>query len=571
MKRLIKNGSVINVFTGQLENVNVLIENDKIIGVGSYSDEDADSVTDAKGKYICPGFIDGHIHIESTMLTPAEFAKVCVPHGTTSVVADPHEIANVCGSAGIRYMLEAGENIPLSVYIMLPSCVPATPFCESGAVLEASDLKELYNHPRVLGLGEVMNYVGVINENEGLLQKIEDAHSFGLTVNGHAPLLSGRELDRYISKGINDDHECSSAEEAKERIRKGQRVMIRQGTAAKNLEALLPLFDEPWAHRCLLVTDDKHPADLLSEGHIDGIIRLAVQSGKSAITGIRMATLWAAECFNLKYIGAIAPGYKADILILDDLDSVSVSEVYRNGICVARGGKMLESKAPEIRPDIDKAIRNSFYMDKLCAEDFKLGYKSVRQCRVIVLIKNELLTEEKIMDVDFDKYNGIDIERDIVKIAVAERHLNTGHKGIGFITGTGLKCGAIASSVSHDSHNLIIIGTNEEDMATAANRLRQLGGGCIVVKCGEIISEMPLPLAGLMTELPAAEIAKQNEAVRKSVHTLGAPEDIELFMTMAFVSLPVIPHLKITTRGLIDVDSQKTVPLLYKGISKNLS
>lgn len=564
MRLLLKGGTVINVFTGEMSVEDVLVEDSRIIGVGKYDAQDGDTVRDVTGKYICPGFIDGHIHIESTMLTPMEFARVSVPHGTTAVVADPHEIANVCGNTGIGYMLEASRDIPLTVYLMLPSCVPATQFDESGARLTAKDLEPFYSDPRVLGLGEMMNYPGVLAGDPEVRKKIESAVAHGKIVNGHAPLLSGNALDAYVAAGIRDDHECSSAKEAKERIRKGQRVMIRQGTAARNLEALLPLFEEPWAHRCLLVTDDKHPADLLQRGHIDDMIRQAARAGKDPVIGIRMATFWAAECFGLKDLGAVAPGYQADLLVLDDLESVSVCDVYRRGIRVVENGQMLPCKAPVIRRDFKKAIRNSFYMEKLSPKDFLIDAQGVKKSRVIRLVPHELLTDEWITDVDYDSQNGVDTGRDILKIAVVERHLNTGHKGIGLISGTGLKSGAIASSVSHDSHNLIIIGTNEEDMAFAGNCIREMGGGSIVVQDGKVIEQMPLPLAGLMTDVPAAEIAAQNERVRESVHTLGVPEELEPFMTMAFVSLPVIPHIKITTKGLVDVDHQKLVPLLIE-------
>ena len=331
MKTLIKNGKVINVFTKEIEKLNILIEDDKIIGTGDYCDADADIVNDVKGKYVCPGFIDGHIHIESTMLLPSELARVCVPHGTTSIVADPHEIANVCGNTGIAYMLAASENIPLNVYIMLPSCVPATGFDESGAVLRSDDLEPFYEHPRVLGLAEMMNYPGVLADDSEVLAKIAAAKKRRLKVNGHAPLLSGKNLDKYIAAGISDDHECSSFDEARERIRKGQWVMIREGTSARNLDGLINLFDEPYAHRCILVTDDKHPADLLQNGHIDSIIRKAVQQGKSAITGIRMATIQAAQCLGIENKGAVAPGYAADLSVLNDLETVDVSDVYLAG------------------------------------------------------------------------------------------------------------------------------------------------------------------------------------------------------------------------------------------------
>ncbi len=561
MKTLFKNGTVINVFTGEAEQTNVLIEDEKIIGVGDYTDAEADIIRDVSGKYICPGFIDGHIHIESTMLLPAEFARVCVPHGTTAVVADPHEIANVCGRAGIEFMLEASENIPLTVYVMLPSCVPASAFDESGATLEAEDLEEFYAHPRVLGLAEVMSYPAVIAGNPKVMQKIRAAQRHGRTVNGHAPLLSGKNLDKYITAGVGDDHECSSAKEAQERIRKGQRVMIRQGTAARNLEALLPLFEEPWAHRCLLVTDDKHPADLLHGGHIDDIIREAARAGKNPITGIRMATLWAAENFGLKGVGAVAPGYTADLLVLDDLDTVAVRDVYRKGMLVAENGCILSENTPAVRQKLENAVRDSFRLEPLSEKDFHIDCADKRSCRLIQLIAHELLTEEKITELDFGRQNGIDLDRDILKIAVVERHLNTGHKCVGFISGIGLKSGAIASSVSHDSHNLIIIGSNERDMAIAGNRVRALGGGYVTVQNGEILAEMPLPIGGVMSDASAEVVAEQNEQLRQSAHVLGAPQDVEPFMTMAFVSLSVIPHLKITTKGLIDVDRQQLVPL----------
>lgn len=559
MKTLLKNGFVINVFTGEIEKKNVLFEKGKILGVGDYADDEADVVEDVSGKYICPGFIDGHIHIESTMLTPYEFAKAVVIHGTTAVVADPHEIANVSGELGIRYMLEASEKLPLTVYVVLPSCVPATVFDESGAVLGAEDLRKFYEHTRVLGLGEVMDYPGVISGNEEILKKISDARMYKKTVNGHAPLLSGKALDKYIAAGINDDHECISAEEAKERIRKGQWLMIREGTAARNLTALLPLFDKPWSDRCLLVTDDRHPADLLQKGHIDGMIRKAAEAGKSVITGIRMATIQAAQCFGLRGVGAIAPGYESDILVLSDLEKVQVSDVYYHGKKVVENGSIIEFKESEINGDVYNAVHNSFKMDELTDRDFYIEPKGER-CRVIKTIPDQLITEELITDIDFTNNNGINIEKDILKIAVIERHHNTGHIGLGFISGIGMKKGAIASSVSHDSHNLIVIGADEKDMAIAANKILSMNGGLTVVADNEVIASMALPIAGLMSELSAKEAADENEKIRRAVYSLGVCRDIEPFMTMAFVSLPVIPKLKMTTRGLIDVEHQKLVP-----------
>ena len=562
MKTLIKNGTVVNVFSNSLEKENVLIEDDTIIGVGAYDDSDAEVVYDATGKYICPGFIDGHIHIESTMLTPYEFAKAVLPHGTTSVVADPHEIANVCGLKGIDYMLASSENLPLNVYINIPSCVPATPFDESKMAIEAQEIEHYYENPRVLGLAEMMNYPGVLQEDFKVMKKIQDAHAHRKVVDAHGPLLSGKDLDKYISAGISNEHECTNSQEAIEKLKKGQRIMIRQGTAAKDLISLLPLFDEPYCHRCLLVTDDKHSADIIKEGHIDHIIRMAVAHGKSVITAIKMATIQAAESFNLMYVGAIAPGYKADLLILDDLTQVAISQVYAKGVLVYSQGNLMNFDKPNVNEKLDKAVRNSFYNKKLEEDDFFIEPKA-EHCRVIKINPGQLLTDEFVAKIDWKNNNGISIKDDILKLAVIERHGNTGHIGVGFIKGIGLKKGAIASSVSHDSHNLIVIGTNQKDMACVANCVRNMGGGNAVCVEGDIISKMPLPIAGLMTEVDAHTAAMENEQVRKAVYELGTPLDVEPFMMMAFVSLPVIPHLKMTPGGLVDVDQFKRVSI-YK-------
>lgn len=560
VKKLLKNGTVVNVFTGELQRENVLIENGIIIGTGSYGDDEADETDDLTGKYICPGFIDGHIHIESTMLMPSELARVCLPHGTTRIVADPHEIANVCGVSGIEFMLSASENLPFDVNIMLPSCVPATPFDESGAVLSAEDLKQFYSEKRVLGLAEMMNYPGVVFGDADIAQKIADAREYNRVVDGHAPMITGKNLDKYISAGIQSDHECSSFEEGAERIRKGQWLMIRQGTAAKNLKELLPLFEEPYCRRCLLVTDDKHPHDLLNGGHIDGIIREAVSMGKSVVTAIQMATIQAAQCFGIKYAGAVAPGYKADLAILDNLENVSVCDVYFEGKKVVNNKKTVQFKAPEINADLMYKVKNSFNLKPLSANDFCIEEKG-QKCRVIKIIPNQILTDEIVEKIDWSKNGGIDVERDILKLAVIERHHGTGHIGLGFVKGTGLKNGAIASSVSHDSHNLIVIGTNNSDMALAANHIHKIGGGNAVVSNGKVVADMALPIAGLMTDIKAEKIAEKNFQVRDAVHKLGVFPEIEPFMNMAFVSLPVIPNLKMATTGLVDVNEFKHVSL----------
>ena len=562
MKTLLKNAKIINVFTDSIDENNILIEDDKIIGVGNYNDNDADIIENLNGKYVCPGFIDAHMHIESTMLTPYEFSKVSLPHGTTSVIADPHEIANVCGIDGIKYMLECSENLPSHIYINLPSCVPATPFDESAANLEANDLSPLYNEKRVLGLAEMMNYPGVIFNDKNVHAKINDAKEKGKIIDGHAPLLSGKDLDKYISAGIQTDHECSVLSEAIEKLSKGQWIMIRQGTAARNLEALLPLFDEPYNHRCILATDDRHPADLMSEGHIDNIIRLAIKSGKNAITAIRMATLQAAQCYNLQFVGAIAPGYRADMLVLNDLNTIDILDVYSNGKKIVNNKLLKDIKKPIANKELTKKVLNSFNVNELDEKDFYIEPKT-KKCRVIKLVKGELLTDEIIANINWDSNNGIDTNNDILKLAVIERHNNTGHIGLGFINGIGLKKGAIASSVSHDSHNLIVIGTNDKDIALAANHIRQIGGGNAIAVDGKIYADMALPIAGLMADKGANIVAQENEKVRTAVYNLGVPNDVEPFMNMAFVSLPVIPHIKMTPQGLVDVDKFARIPLYF--------
>lgn len=561
MKTLLKNARVVNVFTETIEETNVLIEKDKIIGVGDYyTDGDADVIEDLSGKYICPGFIDGHIHIESTMMVPYSLAQSVLVHGTTAVVTDPHEIANVCGVDGIRYMLEMSENLPLHVYVMIPSCVPATCFDEAGASLKAEDIEFLYNEKRVLGLAEMMNYPGVIYDDAPTLDKIKSCVEKGRPVDGHAPLLSGRDLDKYISAGINSDHECSSAEEAIEKLSKGQWIMIRQGSAAKNLEKLLPLFEAPYYLRSILATDDRNPADIIAEGHIDNIVRLAIKAGKNPVRAIKMASFNPAQYFGIDRVGAVACGYKADLLVLDNLDNIEIKDVYSNGVKVVDNKKLLDFEIPKAEDMITGSVMNSFHMPDLKKEDFFIEPKG-NKVRVIEVIPGEILTNELILELDFDKNNGIDVDKDIIKIAVIERHKNTGHKGVGYIKGIGIKNGALAGSVSHDSHNLIVIGSSDEDCCIAANHIKKIGGGLCVVKEGKVISEVRLPVAGLMSTESAANIAKANEVLRESAKELGVYDNIEPFMNMAFVSLPVIPVLKMTTQGLVNVSEFKRVDL----------
>lgn len=561
MKTLLKGGKVVNVFTDKVIEADVLIRDNLVIGVGSYEAADADTVIDVTGKIICPGLIDGHIHVESSMLTPVEFTKVALPHGTTTIIMDSHEIANVCGSTGLGFMLRSSEGLPITMYMALPSCVPATPFDENGATLDAATLHPFYSHPRVIALGEVMDYPGVIHENPAVVAKVNDAHAMNMTVNGHAPLLSGKDLDAYLSHGIDDDHECTSADEAKERISKGQTVMIRQGTAAQDLLNLLPLFEDPWSRHCILATDDKHPADLLNLGHIDHMVRMAADNGKSPLVAIRMASLQAARHFGLRHLGAVAPGYQADLLVLNDLDKMDVKDVWKAGKPVCLDKQVLPFDEPQLSKDMWKSVLHSFYMNTMRPDHFHLEPRSSR-CRVISVTPGSLLTGCDIEEINWSKDNGVDLSRDILKLAVIERHLKTGHIGLGLIRGLGLKRGAIAASIAHDSHNLIVVGTNEEDMALAANTVHHQAGGSVAVVDGKVLGIQELPVAGLMSMKNAQETAEQNEHMRRVVHEdMGVAEGIEPFMHMAFVSLPVIPDLKMTTRGLVDVNRWEQVSL----------
>lgn len=555
MNTLLKNGKVINVFTGTIEKKDILIENNRIVEVREEIEGAADLVENVENQWICPGLIDGHIHLESTMLMPFELSKICLPHGTTSVVADPHEIANVCGTEGIDFMMEASGGLPLHTYFMLPSCVPATPYDENGARLSARELKPYYEYENVLGLAEVMDYYGVLEKREDIMKKIRDARTYHKKIDGHAPLLSGKELDAYIAAGIGTDHECSNVDEAVEKLKKGQWIMIREGSSARNLNQLMPLFDEPFCHRCLLVTDDRHPSDIIREGHIDHMIRKAVKDGKSVVTAIQMATIQAAQCFGISDVGAIALGYRADLLIIDDLEKFQIRHVYADGKKVVENKEILDYPKPEISKDRMERMKNSFHLLPVKKEDFYLEPQN--PCRVIGLLEGNLITEERIIEINWNEQNGIDTNEDILKLAVLERHQNTNHKGIGLIHGIGLKKGAIASSVSHDSHNLIVIGAKEEDMAVAANRIIELGGGYVIVSEGKVLCELPLPVAGLISDRSAGEIIEMETKMRKMLKSLGIREKKDPFMDMAFLSLPVIPHLKMTTRGLFDVEQQK--------------
>lgn len=548
---LIKNGRVLNVFTGELEHNNVLIEGEKIVGIGNYTH--AVEVIDAKDKIIIPSFIDAHMHIESTLLTPPELSKIAVPHGTGAVVTDPHEIANVCGINGINYMMQMSANIPMDVYFTLPSCVPATNYDESGANLSADDLYPFYKYENVVGLSEVMDFPSVIAREENIMKKINDAKNCKKVVCGHAPGLTGESLKKYVAAGIQDEHECVTFDEALEKLNCGQTIIIREGSSAKNLKALAGLFDDKYWRNCLFCTDDKAAADIIREGHIDYIIRRAIDYGCKPINAIIMATIQTARHFQIQYVGAINPGYYANINIIDSLESINIDTVLHKGCVVYSNSKMTTFNEPHVDESLLKEVRNTFNLKTIRSDDFKIEIPQNKKIRVIEVVPGEILTKENVVDcVD---------ENDVVKIAVCERHKNTGHIGLGFLKGTGMKKGALASSISHDSHNLITFGKNDDDMALAANTIKDIGGGVCVVVDSKIIFKQELPIAGLISDDDGYKVAQTNEKLYQTAKLLGFNDDINPFMTTGFCSLTVVPELRLTTKGLFDVSKQEFVDL----------
>lgn len=556
---VLKNASYVNVFSSGISRGDIAVFQGRIVGVGTYEGE---REVDVSGKLVLPGFIDAHIHLESAMVTPQEFMRAVLPHGTTAVIADPHEIANVMGADGIEYMLQAASGV-LDVFFMLPSCVPATPLDESGATLDYRSIDAFYEHPRVLGLAEMMNFPGVIQGDTRTLQKIVAAQAHHKKIDGHAPGLAGNDLNAYIAAGVYSDHECYTLADALAKLERGQYIMIREGTAAHNLEALMPLLTEKYASRCMFCCDDKHPSDLLEKGHIDYIVREAVRRGADPILTVKVASLHAARYFQLNNRGAVAPGFLADLMVIDNFHDFNVEEVYKEGFCVARNGKMatysvsigghttygFADSAPEINDCLSDMAYNTFHLPSVTPQDFI----ERRPLGIIGLVPGELITTDQ------GYSDRIDTEWDILKIAVVERHKNTRLIGLGYLQGYGLQNGAIATSVAHDSHNIIVVGTNEEDMAIAVNHIKEMRGGITVVRQGDILGEVPLPIAGLMSDESLETVNRQLEGAKEAAFRLGVQKGIDPFMTLSFLSLPVIPKLRLTTRGLIDVENQQFI------------
>jgi adenine deaminase len=547
---LLKNARVVNVFTGDIEETNIAIVNTDIVGLGDY---EAREVVDLGGRYVCPGFIDAHVHIESAMVPPNEFARAVVPRGTTTVVADPHEIANVLGLDGIRYMLDMAKYNPLSVYVMAPSCVPSTDMETTGAALYWYDLQTLQHEPYVLGLGEMMNFPGVVNGAPDVLDKLRAFH--GRVKDGHAPGLTGKKLMAYAVANIGSDHECTSPEEAHEKLELGLFVFLREATNARNLRDLLPVVNAHTNRRLCFCTDDRVPADLLDEGHIDYMVRLAIAEGVDPVTVIRMATLNASEYFHLHDRGAIAPARRADLVVFSDLRALRAELVYRNGKLAAKDGQVIPWERPR-RPPV---LRSSMNVDwsKL---SFYIAANG-RRVRVIGLIPDQIITEPLVEELPARSGELLaDPERDILKMAVIERHLATGNVGLGFVKGLGLQRGAIASTVAHDHHNIVVAGADDKSMFIAMQAIVATRGGMAVADGDAVLAQLPLPIAGLMSDQPIETVRRQMDELLAAARRLGSPLH-NPFMALSFLSLPVIPSLKLTDRGLVDVDKFQLVSL----------
>ena len=540
---VLKNAKYLNVFSNEFLCGDIAVANGLIAGVGKY---DGKTEIDVSGKLVLPGFIDAHIHLESSMVTPAEFAKAVVAHGTTTVITDPHEITNVMGIDGVEYMIQASQNLPIDVHFMMPSCVPATEIDESGAELDCKDIDLYLYNKKVLGLAEMMNYVGVINGDKNVLSKIVTSQAHHKKIDGHAPELSGNDLNAYIAAGVYSDHECSTFENALEKLRKGQFIMIREGTAAHNLKALMPLLTQQYYSRCMFATDDKHPSDLLHGGHIDYIVKQALKNGADPIVALKTATHHAARYFLLNNKGAIASGYLADIVVVDNLEGFNVETVFKRGKLVF-DGEVKDFSAPTVDEKLAEKCFDTFHLDSVTPSSFKVDGK----LGLIGLVGGELLTR------NLGTADKIDVENDILKIACIERHKGTNHIGVGYVKGYSLKSGAVATSVAHDSHNIITVGCNDDDIAVAVNAIKDSKGGIAVVENGKIKALLELPIAGLMSDEPLTTVNEKLENAKSSAYELGADKSIDPFMTLSFLSLPVIPSLRITTKGVFDAENWK--------------
>lgn len=545
---VIKNANVVNVFTDEIVRADVAVYEDVIIGVGSYSGENE---IDAGGAYLAPGFIDAHVHIESSMVIPSSFMKVIMPHGTTTVIADPHEIANVAGAAGIRAMYKLTDELPLRVLFMLPSCVPATPFEHSGAKLVAEDMEQFMHKSRILGLGEVMDANSVINCSQEMLDKLRLFDK--RPIDGHAPMLEGMGLNAYRVAGAFSDHECSTYEEVKQKLATGMNILLRIGSAANNMDDVLRRIakEKLPTRNMMFCTDDKHIEDIRREGHINANARMAVAAGIDPIDAIKMASYNAARAYGIRGVGAIAPGYKADMVLLEDLKDFKVKQV------ISRFGRPYTGEEQIPSPILPPQVFNSVRLPEISKYD--LALRCHVSAPVIKMIPHQLVTELVYRDVERDE-NGCFIPSEgMVKLAVIERHHATGSMAVGILEGLGIKHGAVASTVAHDSHNLVVAGDNDEDMLMAIESLRECGGGYSVVSRGVVLARLPLPIAGLMTAAPVNDVLEIQQALLDALYSLGAKRDSDPLIALSFMALPVIPAVKLTDEGLFDAVNFKFI------------
>ncbi|MBI2359747.1 MAG: adenine deaminase [Deltaproteobacteria bacterium] len=548
---VLKNGKIVNVLSGEIHDGNIAIWKETIAGIGDYQ---SDVEVDLRGSYVAPGFIDGHVHVESSKLLLSEYARAVIPRGTTAAVIDPHEIANVLGVEGIRFMLASSRELPASIYVMLSSCVPATNLETSGHRLSAAELVPLLEQERVLGIAEVMNYPGVLAGDGEVLEKI--LLGGGRRVDGHAPGLTGKDLCAYIGAGIRSDHECTTAAEARDKLRLGMYVMIREGSVARNLADLLPAVTAENSRRVLFASDDRGPEDLWEEGHLDFMVRKAVSLGMKPVTAIQIATINAAAYFGLEQLGAVAPGYQADLVVLEDLERLRVLKVFKGGRLVAEEGKLLQLPSPEPIT----AGHGSFSVDWSGLSRLSVAAQGER-IRVMELIPGQILNRSVMAKAKVeDGFVVSDPDNDILKLSVVERHHATGNVGVGFVKGFGLKGGALGSSVAHDSHNIIVVGASDEEMKAAACEVADMGGGQVVVKGGSRVAALPLPVAGLMSDRALGDVVVASRELKRAAQKLGCLLQ-DPFMALSFLALPVIPELRITDRGLVDVRRAEFVPL----------
>ena len=555
---VIRNCKIVNVLSGEISAGNVAVFDGKIVGMGT-DDYDGENIFDAGGKFLAPGFIDGHIHIESSYVSPEQLGRLVVPCGTTSIVADPHEIANVSGLAGLRYMLDAATRTKLNIVYAMPSCVPATPFEDAGAILEAADMTELFGDENIFGLGEFMNAPGIVNADEKVLDKILLAKKFGKLIDGHAPNVAGKNLNAYICAGIVGDHECRNVAEMNEKISKGLYVLIREGSACHDLKTLIKGVTKFNSRRILLCSDDRQPKTILESGHLDNNLRMCVAEGLDPITAIQMASLNVAEAFRLHDRGAIKIGARADFVLLDDLKNFRVEKVWIGGELVASDGKYL----PEIIHADTSSVCSSVHVKNFSVDSLRMNLTGGK-VNVIGIEPDGVVTKKILANVRHDATGDFvfDPAADICKVAVIERHHATGKVGLGFLSGYGLKRGAIAVSVAHDSHNIIAAGASNEEIFRAVDALIKLEGGMVLVNGGEVIASIPLPIAGLMSDVSGEEMRDQLDALHTKAHAeLGISTDIEPVMTLTFMSLSVIPEIKLTARGLFDYETFSFIPL----------